>query len=264
MSNLAEREWLYLFQTLYRLYQCQTYEDFCTCFFEQIQRMIPYSKGNIFQIQQRDNACFRINPRTAPTQDSLKKTQEYVSSNCQGSSNEYIFAPWSTVFRQSDISAQSDWLRSPVYLNYWEPEDIYHGMTATLVHNDCPAGTITLFRPRAENNFDSRELYIMDVLKNHLASRLYQFLDPETTQADAARPDGSKSRFYLRAAEYGLTKREAEIIGYLCTNMSRTDICQELFISSATLRKHIYNIYSKINVNSHAQLVIWSREHLNL
>ncbi len=264
MNNLAEREWIYLSQTLYRLYQCQTYETFCSCFFEQIKRIIPYSKSNIFQIQQRDGAFYRVNPRSAPTQESLKRTGEYVKSNCQGSSNEYIFAPWSTVFRQSDISHQDEWLRSPVYLDYWEPEDIYHGMTAVLIHDDRPAGTITLFRPRTEQNFNNREFYIMDTLKNHLAIQLYQFLEPTPPAEGAVSVDDSKSRFYLHASQYGLTKREAEITGHLCTNMSRADICQQLFISNATLRKHIYNIYGKTNVNSHAQLVMWSREHLNI
>ena len=49
---------------------------------------------------------------------------------------------------------------------------------------------------------------------------------------------------------YGITKREEEILGYLAKGLLYREIANTLFISEKTMKKHIYNIYEKMHVNS--------------
>lgn len=49
---------------------------------------------------------------------------------------------------------------------------------------------------------------------------------------------------------YGITKREEEILGYLAKGLLYKEIADALFISEKTMKKHIYNIYEKMHVNS--------------
>lgn len=49
---------------------------------------------------------------------------------------------------------------------------------------------------------------------------------------------------------YELTKRETEILEFLCKGMSYKKIADECFISQRTVNTHIENIYRKLNVHS--------------
>lgn len=63
---------------------------------------------------------------------------------------------------------------------------------------------------------------------------------------------------------YGLTAREAEIVGHLLEGSSNKDIGGKLFISPKTVENHLYNIYQKMDVGSRTQLTgtlrSWERE----
>lgn len=50
--------------------------------------------------------------------------------------------------------------------------------------------------------------------------------------------------------DYGLTKREREILQLLANGLSYEQIAINLFISKGTVRKHIENLYRKLDVNN--------------
>lgn len=50
--------------------------------------------------------------------------------------------------------------------------------------------------------------------------------------------------------EYDLTKRETEILEFLCKGMSYKNIADECFISIRTVNTHVENIYRKLNVHN--------------
>ncbi len=55
--------------------------------------------------------------------------------------------------------------------------------------------------------------------------------------------------------DFGLTKREMEILEYISQAWSDQKIADKLFISVNTVRNHIHKIYQKIHVNSKAEAV---------
>jgi DNA-binding CsgD family transcriptional regulator/streptogramin lyase len=54
---------------------------------------------------------------------------------------------------------------------------------------------------------------------------------------------------------YGLTAREQEILRLVLQGASNKDIERKLFISSSTVRNHIYNIYQKLGVRNRLELI---------
>jgi ATP/maltotriose-dependent transcriptional regulator MalT len=58
-----------------------------------------------------------------------------------------------------------------------------------------------------------------------------------------------------RAAPYGLTARELEVLRLLVEGRSSHEIAATLFVSRRTVSTHITNIFTKLNVNSRAALV---------
>ena len=54
--------------------------------------------------------------------------------------------------------------------------------------------------------------------------------------------------------DYGLTKREKEIVELICGGLSNKEISEKLFISLQTVKDHNYNIFRKVDVSNRVQL----------
>ena len=63
------------------------------------------------------------------------------------------------------------------------------------------------------------------------------------------------------AEKVSLTKRETEILEQLSKGLNYNAISENLFISSGTVRKHIENIYKKLQVHNKMEAVIEGRKH---
>lgn len=57
------------------------------------------------------------------------------------------------------------------------------------------------------------------------------------------------------AVDFQLTSREIEVLEQLKNGLSYTDIGENLFISYGTVRKHIENIYRKLNVDNKVKAI---------
>jgi DNA-binding NarL/FixJ family response regulator len=57
------------------------------------------------------------------------------------------------------------------------------------------------------------------------------------------------------AEDFGLTKREVELLEQLSKGLCYAAIAENLFISQGTVRKHIENIYRKLQVNNKVEAI---------
>jgi two-component system, NarL family, response regulator LiaR len=55
--------------------------------------------------------------------------------------------------------------------------------------------------------------------------------------------------------DYHLTEREKEILELLAKGLTYQQAADKVFISSKTIKKHVYNIYEKLHVNSRTEAV---------
>jgi len=66
-----------------------------------------------------------------------------------------------------------------------------------------------------------------------------------------------------RRTEAGdLSRREREILALVCVGASNQEIADKLFISTNTVKTHIYKIYKKINVPNRMQAALWGAKNL--
>jgi len=70
-----------------------------------------------------------------------------------------------------------------------------------------------------------------------------------------ARGDAQAPSSAERASELPLTSREREVVTLIALGRSTTQIAEELHISSETVRTHVRNSMSKLDVHTRAQLV---------
>ena len=59
-----------------------------------------------------------------------------------------------------------------------------------------------------------------------------------------------------------LTPRENEILALLAVGATNGEIAERLYISSHTVKTHLYNIYKKIDVPNRFQAALWTAKHL--
>ena len=62
-------------------------------------------------------------------------------------------------------------------------------------------------------------------------------------------------------ASVDLTPREAEVLTLIARGKSNTEIAEELFVSAATVKTHINNLFAKIGVRDRAQAVRYALRH---
>jgi len=70
-----------------------------------------------------------------------------------------------------------------------------------------------------------------------------------------------KDRVYKKE-KVSLTPREKEILVMIALGAKNKEIAAELFITSNTVKTHIYNVYKKINVPNRLQAALWVAKNL--
>ena len=64
----------------------------------------------------------------------------------------------------------------------------------------------------------------------------------------------------IQALAEPLTRRELEVLRLIATGLRNQEIADELVISVATVKRHISNLYAKLEVRSRTQAVARARE----
>ncbi len=249
-STLFDYEWQFLLQMVSRINYCETYTETCDTILQQMRTLIPYRAGIIFQAGRENGQVTLSSPVSTEAVDDSSDHNFFTEGNYPHW-NEFIMAPYSIVFRQSDIITPAKMEKTRVYREIWKPRGIYWGLFISLVYKDCPLAVMGLMRDKSGEDFSARDIYIMNTLKDPLERKFYSLLEGKKRRAGgAAHPE----RIAKTAARYGLTKRETEIVALVCASKSSEEICQQLYITHATLSKHLSNIYAKTNVRNRTQL----------
>ena len=63
------------------------------------------------------------------------------------------------------------------------------------------------------------------------------------------------------ARPFGLSKREAEILGMIATGMSNQEIADSLILSRHTVVRHVANVFAKLDVNNRTEAAAIALEY---
>jgi DNA-binding NarL/FixJ family response regulator len=59
-----------------------------------------------------------------------------------------------------------------------------------------------------------------------------------------------------------LSQRQIEILSLISIGATNQEIAEKLYISSNTVKNHVYNIFKKINVSNRIQASLWATTNL--
>ena len=214
---LTENEWNTINNMLLELYTIDELDVFTSKMMKMIRMLIPYTKG-WFIILDDDR--------------KIRKEQSYFIGFDTDVKDKY-----------TDVFYSEDYIKS------LKPEDIIFGCGIILIKNSRIIGMFNLFRNEKSGDFNEKELYVLNLLKNHIANMLHNVM-----RLDRASITVNKSLNNF-AKTYGLTSRESEILSLINKGLSNQEISDKVVISVSTVKKHIYNIYNKTGVSSRGQLI---------
>lgn len=248
-AKLADYEWQYLLQLVSRIYCGRSFKAVCLTTMEQLKTLIPFQQGICFETRRQNGRPVLRRPVTLP--DHAEHSLDAFFQGDYPRWSEFIMAPSSMIFRQSDLIPESrSWEKSRVYRSLWQPRGIYYGLFLSVVYHDHPQALLGLFRTRETGDFSDRDGFILQQLSDALEHRLCR-LSEEYVKTD---PSLTSRAAREKSARYSLTRRETEIVSFLTAGWDTPAICLRLCISVSTLNKHISNIYSKTGAHTRTQL----------
>jgi DNA-binding CsgD family transcriptional regulator len=149
--------------------------------------------------------------------------------------------------RMSDLISRRRYHEQPLYHEYFAPRGIDHFLELGLSTVAARYRSLVLYRGSDAPDFSERERAILELLRPHLRAR-------EERATLVALVAGR-----LRALEDGgeteglrVTAREREVVAMVAAGKTNAQIASELWISPATVKKHLENTYLKLGVGNRA------------
>lgn len=149
------------------------------------------------------------------------------------------------VYRESDIMQDEFRIQTEYYQKVYIPHQWHFSLHLNICYQERFLGVMSFFRRTGKENFEYPSIFVLDMIKDHLAFRMYQEVYKQSDEKKTVR---------ACALEYMLTSSEEKILSLLMDGVDDQSICDRLFITQNTFKKHILNIYRKMDVNKRTQL----------
>jgi DNA-binding CsgD family transcriptional regulator len=127
--------------------------------------------------------------------------------------------------------------RLQLYDEFFRPFGVEYSVSVRI--NLSSARAVDFGCTRTAKDFSERDRAVLDVLRLPLA-HLLRLCNPHAAFDDA-----------------GLTRREQEVLGLVATGLSNAEIAATLFIAAGTVKKHVDNIFEKLDVHNRTQASTW-------
>ncbi|MCR1867288.1 LuxR C-terminal-related transcriptional regulator [Murimonas intestini] len=249
MAVLKETEWSTINRVLLELYEIRELNQLTEKMLKVFRMLIPYSQGYFLiydpegEIDLTYSSFLEMDERTFNTYTEMYYEKDYLRL-------VFELSDGTITYRDTDIMEESIRKKTEFYREFLWPNNIPYGLGIVLRREGRLLGIINLFRSGELGDFSDKDLYILEVIKDHLANRVAGLEEP------ACERSGQRTIETLERAAciYGFSQREKEVVDCLVKGCSNALIGEELSISESTVKKHIYNVYLKTDVNTRTQL----------
>ncbi len=248
MNHLKENEWIVINDMLLEFYSIDDITYVKERFLHMIRLLIPYNQASFTYIDKQSKSIDMNRSVFVDIDEELLKL--YNESHYK---SDYVFNTFnymkSVAYRDTDILEDSIRKKTKFYQEFLLPMNVPFAGGLILVKDTELLGVVTLFRSREYGDLSDKDMFILDLFKNHITNILYK-LDHQTSIIT-----NISDKKYKLIKEHNLSIRELEIVELILNGLSNNEIGNQLMISTSTVKKHVYNIFTKFNVNSRSQLI---------
>lgn len=159
--------------------------------------------------------------------------------------------PCAVTKRIGDLLPEAEFLRTPLYNDYYRYIRIDHAM-AVPIHVDRRF-LVSFVLNRSKRDFSDRDRACLEIIRPHLGN-LYRLNVAANRAGDAPAP--TDSSVWSAALALPLTSRERDVLYWIAAGKTDRDIGAILCISPRTVHKHLQHIYEKLGVETRTAAVM--------
>jgi DNA-binding CsgD family transcriptional regulator len=240
-KQLSKSRWLKANDFLLSISSADSIEALNSGILKEIPALIPFENSGIF-IELDAN----FKPTILESVNSEKKWNDSFNEYYHNISTAPEFDK--NIFF-ANFNELKHYHQSEYYNDFLLPQDINYSVGIIIsAEANKPTHTLVLNRTKSERMYNPGELSVMSIIEPHISgyykmlSLLERFKRLPVLMPEIGIDNGLLSR------------RESEITYLLLQRQKPTDIAKELKISILTVRKHIQNIYEKLNVADKKEL----------
>ena len=241
VKTLETNDWLVMNSIIYKIYTTGDFDAMRTQFLEQIKTVIDFDSADFYLASSNEKENLE-RPVFLNCDEDLSDIYENMDY-----SRGIMFSGRSMVYRETDIISDEKRVQTEYYQRVYKPNNWHYALQMIFGRNKHFLGVVTLYRTIGKEDFTYEDVFLMDMLKDHMAYRLSQDRNNQMTSQE-------KLTLTQAVKTYDLTKREQTILQLLLQGMENTEICDHLSITVNTLKKHILNIYRKLGIRNRVQM----------
>lgn len=252
MASISEHDWNMINNILLEIYSLDDIKDIAVNFLNLVRVLIPYSQAYFIIFDEKQEIDCEKSSFYNVTEENKNR---YIHYFYNVDYIRYIYN-FTRPITTKDTEIMPDHLREKTefYQGFLLPQNIPYGGGILFAKENKLLGLLNLFRSKELGDITERETSILEIIKDHLNNILFSI-----TLSSSAN-DGRKSLKADDLTRYNLSKRENEIVQLLIKGYTNNEISEHLCISTSTVKKHVYNIFTKIGVNSRMQLMKFMAE----
>lgn len=233
---------------IYQIYNISDFREMRTIVLSLIQSLIPNACASFLLVDRSNSRNLLCDPVCYPP-SFVPMEKDYLSIEEFDYSRWMLFHNKPILVRDTDLLTEEERIKTTRYRKCYSPYKLHFGVDLSIADNNQLLGALSLYRTLEMGDFTKDELFILNLIGDHLNSRFYrEFTKCETGET------GDELLLGL-INEYGLTGREAEVLQLMFHDMSNEDIADQLCISYNTLKKHMQNLYRKFGASSRWELL---------
>ncbi len=241
MRRLETNDWIILNNIIYKIHTTESINDMRYDLLDQLKMILDFDSAD-FYLASDEEGKLLCNPVTYNCDMDLSEMYENLDY-----SRGIVASGKMLIYRETDIISDEARVETDYYKKVYKPNNWHYALQMVIARNKKFLGAATFYRTIGKEDFQYDDIFVLDILKDHLAYRLEQFYKTGETAT-------GKITVTEAVARFDLTRREHTILKRLMSGKDKAEICEELVITPNTLKKHILNIYRKMGIKNRVQL----------
>ena len=166
MKTLETNDWIILNTIIYKVYTMEDFDEMRKELLEQLKLLVDFDSADFYLASVEDE----------------KKLDRPVMYNCDSNlSEEYeeldysrgiMLSGKSLIYRETDIISDESRVEMEYYKKVYKPNNWHYSLQVVIAKDHHFLGTITFYRTIGKENFKYDDIFVLDMLKDHLAYRM--------------------------------------------------------------------------------------------
>lgn len=245
MKQLENNDWMVINNIIYQINSIEDFTIMRRTFLLQMNLILDFDSADFYIASEMNSHNLSdpvyYNYNSNENEDYMEKYDGIDYSR------GLMFGGKSKVYKETDIISEKKRIETEYYKKFFQPNNWHYALNMILAYKNQFVGVVSFFRGKEKNDFDYRDSFILDIIKEHLALKLYMELNNQSKSND-------KLTVVECTEKYELTKREEMVLRNLIEGYDNNQISEKLCITNNTLKKHILNIYKKLQIKNRVQL----------